>query len=447
MNFYGIAFTLLTSIWLLRAPRNWAPLPLLLGVVYVTPYQQLEIGLLHFPAMRVLIVVGALRAIAKGERMSGGINSFDRAVMFWAIWYVCSIAFHQSYVLIGRLGSIFDAVGVYYLFRVFIRGVEDVRTAFKILCLVLLPLAATMLVERFRGYNPLSLLGFAGEMVLSTKGHYRAQGSFGHPILAGTAGAVSLPMAFCFWRENRRLALTGMAVSLAIVFASGSSGPIMTALAALGALALWMIRSQMAAIRWLAISVIVVLNFVMNDPVYFLMARIDITGGSTGYFRAQLIRSGLEHLSEWWFAGTDFTRHWMPTGITADPHHTDMTNYYLQMGVWGGLPLMFLFMWVLVAAFTRIGKALRAGKGLPLSSQFVMWTLGAILFAHATAFWSISYFDQTIIFLWFVLGCIGSLQIAKRTALPALGENSPRRVTEQIPSRSPLTVERLQPSF
>jgi hypothetical protein len=445
MNFYGFALTLLTSIWLLRTPRNWAPLPLLIGVVYVTPYQQLEIGLLHFPAMRVLIIVGVLRAMSKGERISGGMNSFDRVFMLWSIWYLCSIGFHQSYVLIGRLGSLFDAVGIYCLFRIFVRGVEDVRTVFKIVCLVLIPLTATMLVERFRGYNPLSLFGFGGDFVLAMKGHYRAQGSFGHPILAGTAGAVCLPMAFCFWRQNRRLALTGMAVTLGMVFASGSSGPIMAALAGLGALALWIIRSQVRIIRWLAFLMIVALNFIMHDPVYFLMARIDITGGSTGYFRAQLIRSGIEHLSEWWFAGTDYTRHWMPTGIAADQHHTDMTNYYLQMGVWGGLPLMLLFMGVLVAAFIRIGKAMRAG--VPLSSQFVMWTLGSILFAHATAFWSISYFDQTIIFLWSVLGCVGSLQIAKRTALPARGLVSPRKVSEQVPARSPLTVWSLRPSF
>ena len=53
----------------------------------------------------------------------------------------------------------------------------------------------------------------------------------------------------------------------------------------------------------------------MEDPIYFLMARIDISGGSQGYFRAQLIRSLIDHLSEWWLAGKDYTRHWMASGI------------------------------------------------------------------------------------------------------------------------------------
>jgi hypothetical protein len=435
MNFCGILFTLVTSILLFRLPRNQASLPLLLGAAYITRTQVLEIGPMHFPVMRVLIAVGLIRAMMNGERISGGMNSLDRMVRLWAIWDICSIVFHQSDVLVFRLGVLYDTVGVYYLFRVFIRGIEDIRIVFRMVCLLLIPLAATMLVEKFKGVNPLSFIGFGPSDVATTNDHFRAQGAFGHPILAGTAGAVCLPMAVCFWRENRRLALAGLFATLAVVFASGSSGPIMTLFAVVGALSLWTIRARMRAIRWLAVLAIFALNFLMNDPIYFLMARIDITGGSTGYFRAQLIQSAINHLSEWWFAGTDHTRHWMLSGITADPNHTDMTNYYLQMGVWGGLPLMILFMWLIVAAFLRINQALRVRKGAPLADQFVIWTLGAILFGHATAFWSISYFDQTIVFLCLVLACIGSIPILQPAMAQSPGKNQFRQNTDQMPAR------------
>jgi hypothetical protein len=440
MNFFAILFTLVTSILLLRMPRNWASLPLLLGAVYITRIQQLEIGPMHFPVMRVLIAVGVLRAMMNRERLSGGMNSFDLIVRLWSIWNICSIAFHHSDVLVGRLGLLYDIVGVYYLFRVFVRGIEDVRTVFKIVCLVLLPLAGTMLVEKLQGTNPLGWIGFGPAEVEITNGHFRAQGAFGHPILAGTVGAVCLPMAIYFWRQNRKLALAGLAATGAIVFASGSSGPIMTALAAVAALALWLVRGQMRTIRWLAVCLVIALSFLMNDPIYYLMGRIDITGGSTGYFRAQLIRSGIDHLSEWWFAGTDHTRHWMQTGITADPNHTDMTNYYLQMGVWGGLPLMMLFIWILVAAFLRISKALRISQGAPVDQQFLIWTLGSILFGHATAFWSISYFDQTMVFLCLVLACIGSLPVLQRTPAPVRNRHPAWRDSKPIPARSQVSV-------
>jgi hypothetical protein len=435
VNIFGILFTLATSILLLRVRRSWAPLPLLLGAAYITRMQQLEIGPLHFSAVRILVAVGMWRVNANGERISGGMNLLDRVVGLWAIWNICSLAFHKSDLLVYRLGTTYDTVGVYYLFRVFIRGVEDVRIVFKMVSLLLIPVAATMLVERFKGINLLSLIGFGEVWVNSTNGHYRAQGAFGHAILAGVDGAVCLPMAIFFWRQQRNLALVGIATTLAIVYASGSSGPIMTTGAVLLGLALWKVRSHMRAVRWAAVFGVIGLSFIMKDPVYFVMARIDITGGSTGYFRAQLIRSAIEHLNEWWFAGTDYTRHWMPTGIVANPNHTDITNHYLAMGVAGGLPLMLLFMWMLFVAFVRVGQAMRAsqGQGAPLDQQFAMWTLGSILFGHATAFWSISYFDQTMVFLCLVLSCIGSLPVRQRTrvSIPA-GEPKPLPVRNQV---------------
>ena len=152
-------------------------------------------------------------------------------------------------------------------------------------------------------------------------------------------------MAIHLWRENRKLALIGLAATGGIVFASGSSGPVMTTLSVLFALALWRIRGHLRVVRWFVVIFLIILNFIMNDPVYFLMARIDITGGSTGYFRAQLIRSAIEHLNEWWLAGTDYTRHWMVTGVAASADHTDITNHYLAMGVVGGLPLILNICW------------------------------------------------------------------------------------------------------
>src|SRR5439155_230444 len=84
----------------------------------------------------------------------------------------------------------------------------------------------------------------------------------------------------------------------------------------------------------------------------------------------------------------------LPSGIYANAIHTDITNHYLMMGVYGGLPLMLLFLWVIFAAFGIVGKALLLNHNAPMERQFLIWTLGAILVAHVTNFISISYFDQ-----------------------------------------------------
>jgi hypothetical protein len=435
MNAFGFLFTFVMSALLVRLPRTLAPLPILMGASYVTLSQQLEIGPLHFPVGRVLIAVGIFRVMSRGERIARGVNSLDRMMIFLAIWSVCSLVFHKPTVLVFRLGILYDALGTYYLFRIFIQKPEDVRMIFKMVCLILLPVAATMLVEKFKGVNLLSLIGFGEAEVNSTNGHFRAQGAFGHAILAGNVGAVSLPMATYFWRKQRNLALIGIAVTLAMVFASGSSGPIMTTMAVIGALVLWKIRGSLRTIRWGAVFVVIGLSFLMKDPPYFLLARIDITGGSTGYFRAQLIKSTIEHFNEWWLAGTDYTRHWMASGILANGDHTDMTNYFIQMGVWGGLLQMLLFMGLLYIAFVRIGKALKVNKEAPGEQQFLIWTLGSILFGHVTTFVSISYFDQTVVYLYLALACIGSLRLARPSAGSILRRGSTWSKPEPAPIR------------
>jgi hypothetical protein len=145
--------------------------------------------------------------------------------------------------------------------------------------------------------------------------------------------------------------------------------------------------------------------------VYFLMARIDLTGGSTGWHRAQLIRSATEHLAEWWAVGTDYTRHWMPTGIHANEFHTDITNHFLEMGVWGGLPLLICFVLILSAAFRAVGTALRQHEGLSPRQGFLIWTIGVMLFGQVMTFWSISLFDQSVSFFYLVLATIGAVQL------------------------------------
>jgi len=147
----------------------------------------------------------------------------------------------------------------------------------------------------------------------------------------------------------------------------------------------------------------------MEAPAYFLMARIPIVAGSSGYHRAALIQSAFKHIDEWWLGGTDYTRHWLPTGIKWSPDHTDITNHYLHMGVVGGLPLMIIFIIVLIAAFSYVGQSLKVKYDVPSSTMFMIWAWGASLFAHAVTMLSVSYYDQSFVFLYITIAAIGSI--------------------------------------
>jgi hypothetical protein len=323
-----------------------------------------------------------------------------------------SSLFHNnpSEALANRFGLVYDSCGSYFLLRIFCQSIDDVVGLCQVTAIILLPVAVEMLYEKLTAFDVFSLLGGVGANPYIREGRVRANGPFAHAILAGTIGAVCLPLMIGLWEKHRKGAVLGIVACLAIIFASTSSGPIMSALFAVGALLMWRYRSQVRSVRWLAVIAYIGLDLIMKDPAYFILDHIDLAGGSTGWHRAKLIQSTIEHLSEWWLVGTDFTRHWMPTGVSWSPNHTDITNHYIQMGVWGGLPLMLLFIYILAKGFSFVGQMVQQMPDKLHAYQFMIWALGASLFAHASTFISVSYFDQSFVFIYLTLAAIASIK-------------------------------------
>jgi len=265
-----------------------------------------------------------------------------------------------------------------------------------------------MLYEQITGHNLFSVLGDVPEISVVRLGRIRAQGPFAHSILAGTVGAVCLPLMISLWQQHRKTAIAGIVACCTMVVTSTSSGPIMSTLFSIGALFMWYWRDRMRLIRRLAVLTYIGLDMVMKAPAYYLIARIDLTGSSTSWHRAALIEAALEHLSEWWFTGTDFTRHWMAYGVEWSGNHIDITNHYLVMGVNGGLPLMLMFIAILAKGFSFVGQTVQQADKLHSGSPFMIWALGSSLFSNTATFISVSYFDQTFVFLYLTLAMISS---------------------------------------
>jgi hypothetical protein len=150
----------------------------------------------------------------------------------------------------------------------------------------------------------------------------------------------------------------------------------------------------------------------MKAPAYYLIARIDLTGGSSSYHRAALIEAALQNLKDWWWAGTDYTRHWLPYGVPWSEDHVDITNHYLAQGVRGGLPLMGLFICILGCGFRYVGQVARTLRGWDFDREFFAWTIGAGLFAHAASCVSVAYFDQSIVFLYLTLAALATARVS-----------------------------------
>lgn len=401
---------LVSGVALLRLPRRWAALPLLLGACYTTLGQGIELGPFSFSVIRILIAIGLVRIIIRQERVAGDqINALDRVVMAWALWMLFTSIFHENVIdaFIYRMGIVYNVCGIYYLLRSLCQSMGDIYHLAGMIAIILMPVAAEMVYERLAEHNLFSVFGGVAEVPAMREGTPRAQGPFAHSILAGSVGAACIPFMVGLWKEHRRRALAGLAACVVMVVASESSGPIMSAVGAVVALLSWHYRDKMKMVRWIAVIAYIGLEIVMKAPAYNIIWRFNPAGG-TGWHRTALIESSINHLSEWWFAGTDYTRHWMPTGVSWSESHTDITNYYLYMGVIAGLPLMALLIVKMTIAFSFIGKSLHLCAMSADHRKFVIWTYGAALFVHAVTCVAVSYYDQSYIFLYLTFAVIGS---------------------------------------
>jgi hypothetical protein len=398
-----VLFVVVCAVALVLVPRRWAPLPLIVGACYMTRGQALDVGAVSLTVVRLLIAAGFVRLLIRREWIRGGLNGLDALMVAWGVWMVASVAFHAApdATLMVRVRDLYEAWGLYLLFRVFCQSRDDVKQLATVLAVVLAPIAVAMVVEKMTGVNGFSQFG--GVPVFSTvrNGVVRAQGPFAHAILAGSIGGVCLPLVMGLWRDRRRLSILGIAGCVGIALASGSSGPLLTVAAGMGVWALWPMRTHMRLLRWTMALVYLGLEIVMNRPAYFLITDIDLMGGSTSWYRAELIHSSIVHFNEWWLTGTDYTRHWMPSGVMSGPNQTDITNHYIAMGVVGGLPLMCLFIAILIKGFRQVGIAMWSD---PDDDRTIYcWSVGAALFAQAVTCLSVSYYDHSIMFLYLTL--------------------------------------------
>lgn len=451
----ALLFVLVNAAALFVLPRRWAALPLIVGACYMTRGQAIELGVASLTVVRILIIVGVVRVVIRREWQGARFNGLDGIMMAFGVWMIASVVFHPQpdapFVL--RVRDVYEAWGLYLLFRVFLQTLDDVEQLFRILAIAFVPIALAMVHEKLTGTNMFARFG--GVPVFSTvrNGVIRAQGPFAHAILAGSIGGACVPLMAGLWFERRKLAVVGFLAAMAIVMASGSSGPILGAAFGLLVVGLWPLRHYTRHLRWAMIGMYIGLELLMNRPAYYIIADVDLTGGSTAWHRAELIHQSIEHFHEWWLVGTDYTRHWMPSGVPSSPNQSDITNHFLAMGVVGGMLLLLLFAALVFKSFWNVGATIqRHGSD---RTAFAAWVVGGALGAHTMICLSVSYYDHSILFMYLAFAASAALTNAPvasaaadaNTATVSSGPARPsRRRWVNMPGRTPAGVSALTAS-
>lgn len=435
---FGMTLLSVAVLIVLLAPRRWALVSMLVVSCYFTQSQGVLLWTFNLFSIRIVILAGVLRIVLRGEFHGLRRSPLDPLMLVWSLWALTASFFRSdpAATLTFNGGLVFNSLGTYFMLRVFCSSREEVLFLCRVVAWLLVPIALEMVYEKLTATNLFSMLGDQPIVPEVREGRIRAQGPFAHAILAGTVGAVMLPVCVGLWKSHRFTATVGALASATIVLTSASSGPKLSAIFALFGLMLWPLRANMRWLRWLALGTYLMLMLVMPSPPYYLMAHLDLSGGSTGWYRSRLIESSMERLGEWWFAGTDYTRHWMQTGVGWSTKHVDLTNHYLVLGVAGGLPLLLLFVLLLSRGFAIVGQLVRATQNAEPNQAVFYWALGVSLFAHAASTISVSYFDQSFVFLYVTLASIAGVGASE---LVSVGWKPPHLAF----SRTVLLVHRL----
>jgi len=373
----------------------------------MTLAQVVSVGGLHFTLLRIVMLLGWVRVLSKREQRGFQLNEIDRAVIFWS-----ASCFVMGLLLVPNkdgfqyeLGEVYNALGLYFLMRVHLREAADLTAILKVLAWALLPLSILMIGEHQNGRNIFANLGGVMPISVDRGDSYRAQGPFAHSILAGTVGAFMMPLFLSLWmaKESRLFAVVGTIVATLMMISSHSSGPFMSYLGALVAIALWPMRLKMRAFRRGFVVFLLLLQCVMKTPVWFLMAKIAELIGGDGYQRAVVMDQAIWRVNEWWFCGTTKTAHWYPSGVLyTDPDRLDITNEFVNQAVAGGLLRLVFFVIIIVRCCRMVGRSLRREELQP----FAVWLRGCALMANIVAFFSVSYFDQTDVFWFFSIALV-----------------------------------------
>jgi hypothetical protein len=203
------------------------------------------------------------------------------------------------------------------------------------------------------------------------------------------------------------MAVLGAITGTVMTLLSASSTPVMAYTGWMVAICLWPLRRNLQMIRRTLACVLLGLHLVMKAPVWFLIARIDVIGGSASFDRAYLIDTCVRHFSDWWLMGTHDTGSW---GWSM----WDLSNQFVSVAETGGLAALVFFILIIVRCFSQIGNARKALVG-NMRGQWSLWFIGAALYAHVLAYFGVSYFDQTQV-SWFVL--LAMIPVVTAVAVP-----------------------------
>ncbi len=402
-----VAFGMLIAILLIVIlPRKKAIIPFLLAFFTIPVGQVLVLGGVHLTMHQILILtvlgrMAAFRGLGSQRKFAGGFNALDRVVVLWSLLELIMfcLQFMETQAVIRGLAGLIESLGGYLAARFLIPNRGALRRTVKVLAVICVIQGAFMVSEQFTHQNVFSLFGANPPTI--REGHIRSEGAMG-TLYGGVFAGVSVPLFLWLWtgKKSRMAACAGLAGATAMVFASHASTSWMAYAGSLAGLGFWPLRKWMRLVRWGLVAILVGLHLVMHGPVWSLIEKVDLTGGSSSYHRYMLVDNCIRHFSDWWLIGYKNYGSW---GFDM----WDLCNQFVVAALTGGLITLVVYITIFKRSFGAIGTARKQVSG-DRRQEWFFWCLGSALFANVVASFGINYMVHLMMCLFALLACISA---------------------------------------
>ena len=391
---------LIAIIAILALPRGKAITPFLVPYFLIPVAQVIVVGGLHLLVHQILIVVVLVKMISAPKgKFAGGFNALDKVVVCWSLLELTALVVQwmAPQALIKGLGDLVVYLGGYLAVRFLVCDREAGRRMVKALALICVIQGACMLSEQFTHQNVLAFAG-AGSPTIR-EGHVRSEGSMG-TLYGGPFAGASIPFFLWIWRERkcRTIACAGLVGALTMVVTSHASTSWMAFGGAMIGLCFWPLRKQMRLLRWGLVATLAGLHLVMNGPVWSLIEKIDLTGGSSSYHRYMLVDNCIRHFTDWCLIGYRYYGSW---GFDM----WDLCNQFVVAALTGGLGALILYIAIFSKGFGMIGTGRKRIAG-DRRQEWFLWCLGSSLLAHVVASFGINYMFALMLYFYCLLAAV-----------------------------------------
>lgn len=416
----GVASLVIAIALMFALPRRLMVWPIIILLCFISSAQRFIVGGLDLSFLRVLVVVGVFILMIGGATKKVRVCRLDIAATIFAVLPSLFALVRGNTasvtILMGQYG---DFLCSYFLARLAIQNLEDIRHLGRALAACAIPSSMMFLYEQNIGYNLYSIFGGVKEFVWIRNGEPRCQGPFPHAILAGVWWVTSVPLiGMLWWSRNKNsldgiLAVIGVICAVIIVFASNSSTPVSAFWAMLVMVLLYPMRKHFGRLALFTLFTVLALHVVVPSGVHHLIfTRFTVIAGSTGWHRFVLYDEAMKRIGSWGLIGDNSTYNW---GWGLD----DVTSQYVAASLHGGIIGTVLVIGMYAWGVRVCWKALMRFDQDPMNKA-VAYAVGMSLLVLAMCALGTSYFGQ-IRFLWpFLLGTIPAISLM----VPATAKNS-----------------------